>query len=94
MVFEGEGAARAGAVDRRAENVTTGVNANAVLPGMTASSGILAMPEEIREAWAQSMPGGLVDPDDIAHAVAFLAHPGSGMITGQTLTVDGGSSVS
>ena len=73
-----------------AENLTTGVTANAVLPGMTASSGILAMPAEIREAWEASMPGGLVDPADIAHAVAFLADARSGRVTGQELTVDGG----
>jgi NAD(P)-dependent dehydrogenase (short-subunit alcohol dehydrogenase family) len=29
-------------------------------------------------------------PEDIAHAVAFLASPESGFITAQTLTVDGG----
>lgn len=73
-----------------AENVSTGVTANAVLPGMTASAGILAMPREIRDAWLDSLPNGFVDPTDIAHAVSFFAHESSGMITGQTLTVDGG----
>ena len=33
-------------------------------------------------------------PDDVARAVAFLLHPDSGFITGQTLFVCGGTSVS
>lgn len=73
-----------------AENVRTGVTANAVLPGMTASSGILGMPEEIKDAWLESLPNGFVDPADIANGVSFFASPSSGMVTGQVLTVDGG----
>ncbi len=73
-----------------AENVRNGVTANCVLPGMTASSGILAMPEPIKDAWLDSMPNGFVDPDDIANGVAFFASETSGMVTGQLLTVDGG----
>jgi 3-oxoacyl-[acyl-carrier protein] reductase len=38
----------------------------------------------------RSMLGRVGDPDDIAHAVAFLVAPESGFITAQTLTVDGG----
>ena len=34
--------------------------------------------------------GALANPDDIANAVVFLASPGSGWITAQMLTVDGG----
>ncbi|MGY0541426.1 SDR family oxidoreductase [Nocardioides sp. YJ-D4] len=73
-----------------AENVSTGVTCNVVLPGMTGSSGILAMPDEIKEAWLESLPNGFVDPADIANGVAFFASPSSGMVTGQLLTVDGG----
>lgn len=73
-----------------AENVTRGVTANAVLPGMTASSGILGMPEEIKEAWLQTLPSGFIAPADIADAVAFFASPAARMVTGQVLTVDGG----
>jgi NAD(P)-dependent dehydrogenase (short-subunit alcohol dehydrogenase family) len=73
-----------------AENVRTGVTANCVLPGMTASSGILGMPDDIKDAWLDTLPGGFAHPDDIANAVAFFASPASGLVTGQLLTVDGG----
>ncbi len=73
-----------------AENVRTGVTANCVLPGMTGSSGILSMPDEIKDAWLDSLPNGFVDPADIANGVAFFAAETSGMVTGQLLTVDGG----
>jgi NAD(P)-dependent dehydrogenase (short-subunit alcohol dehydrogenase family) len=74
-----------------AENVALGITANVVLPGMTASSGILAMPQDIVDAWLATMPmGSFVATDDIAEAVAFFASPAAGRITGQELTVDGG----
>jgi NAD(P)-dependent dehydrogenase (short-subunit alcohol dehydrogenase family) len=74
-----------------AENVALGITANVVLPGMTASSGILGMPQDIVDAWLQTMPmGSFVATEDIAEAVAFFASPATGRITGQELTVDGG----
>lgn len=77
-----------------AENVSLGITANAVLPGMTASSGILGMPQDIQDAWLRRMPmGDFVQPSDIAEAIAFFASPAAGRVTGQQLTVDGGHSL-
>jgi NAD(P)-dependent dehydrogenase (short-subunit alcohol dehydrogenase family) len=74
-----------------AENVALGITANAVLPGMTASSGIMAMPGEVISAWLERMPmGSFVQTTDIAEAVAYFAAPAAGRVTGQQLTVDGG----
>ena len=39
---------------------------------------------------AKTMLGRIGGPEDIAHAIAFLASPESGWITAQMLTVDGG----
>lgn len=73
-----------------AETVTRGITANAVLPGMTASAGVLTMPADVLATWRESMPAGMVDPDDIADAVAFFASPTARSVTGQFLTVDRG----
>jgi acetoacetyl-CoA reductase len=74
-----------------AENVKFGITANAVLPGVTASSGMMSMPQEIIDAWVETMPmGEFVHTEDIAEAVAFFASPATARVTGQELTVDGG----
>jgi NAD(P)-dependent dehydrogenase (short-subunit alcohol dehydrogenase family) len=73
-----------------AETVGQGITANAVLPGMTASAGVLTMPDDVLERWRSTMPAGMVDPDDIADAVAFFASPTARSVTGQFLTVDRG----
>ncbi len=77
-----------------AEGAALGITANAVLPGMTASVGMLAMPEDVKDAWLNQMPmGEFVHTEDIAEAVAFFASPAAARITGQQLTVDGGHSL-
>jgi NAD(P)-dependent dehydrogenase (short-subunit alcohol dehydrogenase family) len=74
-----------------AENADRGITANAVLPGMTASSEMLSVAPEILDGWRASLPmGELVRTEDIADAVAFFASPSASSVTGQELTVDGG----
>ncbi len=47
--------------------------------------------EEIKERIKAQVPAGRFgSPEDISEAVAFLVGEGTGYITGQTLTVDGG----
>ena len=43
-----------------------------------------------RSCWSRFRSGRLGSPEDIAHAVAFLASPRAGYITGATLHVNGG----
>ena len=50
-----------------------------------------ALADAQRTALIQQIPlGRLGTPEDIAHAVAFLASPGAGYVTGHTLHVNGG----
>jgi len=77
-----------------AENAGLGITCNVVLPGMTASSGILGMPQDIQDAWLATMPKGeFVRPQDIAEGVAWFASEAAAFVTGQELTVDGGAAL-
>jgi NAD(P)-dependent dehydrogenase (short-subunit alcohol dehydrogenase family) len=85
-----------------AEVAGTGVTANAVCPAfvrtdMTRRSvaRIVAATgrdeEEAEAALAAASPlGRLLEPEEVAFAVAFLAAPEAGAINGQTLVLDGG----
>jgi meso-butanediol dehydrogenase / (S,S)-butanediol dehydrogenase / diacetyl reductase len=49
-------------------------------------------PEEVRRLWIDDTPlGRLETPEDVARAVAFLAGPDAGFITGEALAVNGGA---
>jgi acetoacetyl-CoA reductase len=77
-----------------AENAVLGITANAILPGLVGSTGVLSMPPEIIDAWLEHIPTGrLVSPAEIAEAAAFFASPAAGSVTGQELLIDGGQSL-
>jgi 3-oxoacyl-[acyl-carrier protein] reductase len=77
------------------ELAADGVRVNAVAPGAVLTPRVAALLDEARRAEsAASIPlGRLAAPDDIAHAVTFLASDWASYITGQTLVVDGGATV-
>lgn len=67
------------------------ITVNAVAPGFIDTDMTRALPEAAREALLRQIPlGRLGNPEDIAHAVAFLASPQAAYITGATLHVNGG----
>lgn len=68
-----------------------GITVNCVAPGFIDTDMTKTLPEEQQTALKTQIPlGRLGSPDDIAHAVAFLASPHAGYITGTTLHVNGG----
>ncbi|HTL15170.1 MAG TPA: 3-oxoacyl-ACP reductase FabG [Thermomonas sp.] len=68
-----------------------GITVNVVAPGFIATDMTADLPEAAREAMlGQIALGRLGEPADIARAVAFLAGPSAGYITGETLHVNGG----
>jgi len=68
-----------------------GITVNAVAPGFIDTDMTKALPEAQREALQKDIPlNRLGQPEEIASAVAFLASPDAGYITGETLHVNGG----
>jgi 3-oxoacyl-[acyl-carrier protein] reductase len=68
-----------------------GITVNCVAPGFIETDMTSALPEEQRKALLGQIPlGHLGQPADIAHAVAFLASPQAGYVTGQEIHVNGG----
>ena len=74
-----------------AELAPSHIRVNCVAPGVIRTDMLDELPEELLPQLAEQTPlGRLGTPEDIAAAVAFLADPAAGFITGQVLTCDGG----
>lgn len=74
-----------------------GIRVNAVAAGLTRSRMTAGTFEQ--EAWTaptlvRTPLGRLGDPQDISNAILFLTSPAAAWITGQTLAVDGGYTIS
>jgi len=68
-----------------------GVTVNVVAPGFIDTDMTRSLPESAREGLVSQIAlGRLGEAADIARAVAFLAGPDAGYITGETLHVNGG----
>jgi 3-oxoacyl-[acyl-carrier protein] reductase len=67
------------------------ITVNCVAPGFIDTDMTRALPEAQRQGMLQYIPlGRLGQPADVAAAVAFLASPAAGYITGSTIDVNGG----
>jgi 3-oxoacyl-[acyl-carrier protein] reductase len=67
------------------------ITVNCVAPGFIDTDMTRALPEAQREELLERIPlGRLGSPEDIGHAVAYLASREAGYITGATLHVNGG----
>ena len=74
------------------EYASRGLTVNAVSPGVLATDMTAAeMPAQRRDEVLKTIPlGRMGAPEDVAHAVTFLAGPAAGYITGQVVRVNGG----
>jgi len=85
------GLIRTAALEYARQNITV----NGVEPGyiLTTAMQALGGPEELKQMASQIPIGKLGDPVDIANTMLFLASDAASYITGQTIVVDGGSTL-
>ena len=78
------------------ENGRHGIRVNGIAPGLVKTDFAKALyenPDAAQAAIDRTPMGRLGEPDDIAGAAVFLASPAANWLTGQTIVVDGGTTV-
>lgn len=71
-----------------------GVTANVVVAGFTRTERAERVPADVRQRYEERTPlGRLAAPEDVAHAVAYLASQEACYVTGATHVVDGGHAI-
>ena len=67
------------------------ITVNAVCPGFIDTDMTRSIPDEVLQKYLERIPLGRPGtPEDVAATVLFLASPGAGYLTGQSLGVNGG----
>ncbi len=74
-----------------AELARDGCTVNAIAPGFIETDMLANVPERVRDKLLAEIPMRRFGrPDEVAHAVAFLADPRSAYVTGEILNLNGG----
>ena len=75
------------------EGARSGITVNAVAPGVVETPTAMTMiRDDMKERMKKSVPmRRFATPEDIANTVCFLCSEQASYITGQVITVDGGS---
>ena len=76
------------------ENVSLGITANSILPGLIGTPKVRTLPDELLDRFREGSgllgTGRVGEPEEIAGLVAYLASPEAGYVTGQEIVVAGG----
>lgn len=68
------------------------IRVNAVAPGVVKTPMVMAVPEEVRKGWMQTVPMKReAEPSEIASVITFLLSDDASYVTGQIIGINGGS---